>query len=501
MNLTRMAFALVVATSILTVHPFAISQSITSPTSQASAADLRGIYVDSNAFPISKSDSAAIVQSLSVPGVDGVVLVFGWNGLEPSRQKFQWTTLDRWMTIATAAGKKVELSIRADYHTPSWLFQPAPGGGGARAIEFSFTRKPTDVTCLAETLAVPWDTSFQRQWGIMLDSVSAHLKSTGMYDAVVLLRLTGINKDSDELHLPAEATGAPCITDAVTAWQAVGYRPSLLLQGWDSTTSAFKKSFPDKSFSVAIIAVTNPFPPIAEDGSIITGTIPNQNIDLLALASQKFPGHFVIQNNSLYPGLPAQSETVQSAESLKTMIAFQTNEELKGLGAACGGRGDTTHCTDSTYLAELQTGIYPLGPSDSLRAQYIEVFAYNVNATPAAILQAHNELFGATTGVFSPGQARPGSFRLEQNFPNPFNPTTTIVYTIAGSRENGVGSKEITIVVYDMLGKVVATLVNGWKSPGTYTVQFNASGLASGEYVYEMKSGSFVASRQMLLIK
>ncbi|HEX7587611.1 MAG TPA: hypothetical protein VF478_04785, partial [Anaerolineae bacterium] len=302
-------------------------------------------------------------------------------------------TLDKWMSTAVSAGKKVDLSITA-YNAPSWLFQPAPDGGGAKPLHFTFIRKPSQPTCISETIAAPWDTAFLAQWDSMLAAVSAHLKSAGTYDAVALLRLTGINKDTGELHLPSDRQTTTCDNDAVTIWQEAGYRPSLLLHGWDGITSSFKKSFPDKSFSVAIIASADPFPGIAEDGSVINGKIPNQNLPLLTLASQKFPGHLVIQNNSLYPDLPAQPETIQSAQSLGTMIAFQTNEDIVGQGAACGGRGSdrTTPCTADTYLAELQTGIDPLGKDNTLRAQYIEVFALNVNAFPGVIQQAHNEL-------------------------------------------------------------------------------------------------------------
>jgi hypothetical protein len=82
---------------------------------------------------------------------------------------------------------------------------------------------------------------------------------------------------------------------------------------------------------------------------------------------------------------------------LHTLIAYQTNEDIKAQGASCGVRtgGDrTTPCTSATFLNELQTGIYPLGRTNSLRAQYIEVFAMNVNAFPDVIQQAHNELLG-----------------------------------------------------------------------------------------------------------
>jgi hypothetical protein len=361
---------------------------------------LRGIYVDSNEISqITNRNATALAASLNVPGVDGFVLVIGWDAIEPAMGQYQWTTLDQWMSQAVSSGKKVDLSVRAGLNTPSWLFQPAPGGAGAKALSFSVARKNGRTgECESETIAAPWDAAFLAQWDALLAALSAHLKSVGTYSDLVLLRLTGINRDTDELHLPAEtaqSTGLACVSDAITTWQQAGYRPSLLLQAWDKITSSFQKSFPDKSFSVAIITGAHPFPPIAEDGSVIKGAVPDQNLPLLTLASQKLPGHLVIQNNFLMPGEAAAPETIQAAQTLGTLIAFQTNEYFgdTGQGAACGGTVTSpAPCTAATYLAMLQTGIYPLGQTNSLRAQYIEVFAANVNAFPDEIQQAHLEL-------------------------------------------------------------------------------------------------------------
>ncbi|MEW6511112.1 MAG: T9SS type A sorting domain-containing protein [Bacteroidota bacterium] len=105
--------------------------------------------------------------------------------------------------------------------------------------------------------------------------------------------------------------------------------------------------------------------------------------------------------------------------------------------------------------------------------------------------------------------ALPREFALLQNYPNPFNPTTTIRYTIAGvvapsgASLSGVEGRvsNVKLVVYDVLGREVATLVNEVKQPGTYTVQFDGSGLASGVYFYRLTAGSFVQSRKMALVK
>jgi hypothetical protein len=83
---------------------------------------------------------------------------------------------------------------------------------------------------------------------------------------------------------------------------------------------------------------------------------------------------------------------------------------------------------------------------------------------------------------------------LSQNYPNPFNPTTKIQLTIA--------NRQLTIVkVYDVLGRDVATLVNEVRQPGTYTVEFDASNLASGMYSYRLQAGDFVSTKRMLVLK
>jgi hypothetical protein len=85
-------------------------------------------------------------------------------------------------------------------------------------------------------------------------------------------------------------------------------------------------------------------------------------------------------------------------------------------------------------------------------------------------------------------------FRLNQNFPNPFNPTTSINYSI-GEVSN------VNLVVYDILGRRVATLVNEMQSPGMYNVNFDATRLASGTYIYRLEAGGQVSIKKMMFIK
>lgn len=100
-------------------------------------------------------------------------------------------------------------------------------------------------------------------------------------------------------------------------------------------------------------------------------------------------------------------------------------------------------------------------------------------------------------GVIESNQVN--GYNLANAYPNPFNPATTIKYSIG---TNARGSSDLTTLkIYDVLGNEVAVLVNTKQAPGEYEVKFNAAGLASGLYLYKLQSGNFVQTRKMILLK
>ncbi len=101
---------------------------------------------------------------------------------------------------------------------------------------------------------------------------------------------------------------------------------------------------------------------------------------------------------------------------------------------------------------------------------------------------------GSITGISGGKTNLPSAYSLSQNYPNPFNPTTTIEYSVPKS-------SFVSIKVYDILGREVATLVNGEKSPGKYSVVLNGSRLTSGIYLYTMKAGNFMLIKKLLFVK
>jgi hypothetical protein len=90
--------------------------------------------------------------------------------------------------------------------------------------------------------------------------------------------------------------------------------------------------------------------------------------------------------------------------------------------------------------------------------------------------------------------ALPETFALYQNYPNPFNPSTTIIFSIPEQ-------SKVALIVYDILGRKVATLVDGQLSVGKYSTLFDASHLTSGVYIYQLRAGNHIETKRLILIK
>jgi len=122
---------------------------------------------------------------------------------------------------------------------------------------------------------------------------------------------------------------------------------------------------------------------------------------------------------------------------------------------------------------------------DSLWSSNVNGFYIDPNATDVEILE----------------NVVPEKFELYQNYPNPFNPTTKIKYSIPVADAYYASTTMVTLRVYDVLGKEVATLVNKEQSAGSYEVEFKANNLTSGVYFYKLRTGSFVETKKMVLLR
>jgi hypothetical protein len=88
----------------------------------------------------------------------------------------------------------------------------------------------------------------------------------------------------------------------------------------------------------------------------------------------------------------------------------------------------------------------------------------------------------------------PGAFALDQNFPNPFNPSTTIRYDLPTRAH-------VTLSIYNTLGQQVATLVNESEEAGYHDMRFDASGLASGVYFYRIRAGEYAGTKKLVVLR
>ncbi len=152
---------------------------------------------------------------------------------------------------------------------------------------------------------------------------------------------------------------------------------------------------------------------------------------------------------------------------------------------------------DELFLYPFNTGF-----ADSLDLQGIDyVFeSYNgthsseyLNRIPIA-LRFLDSVMNSVTGIFSDYGNIVSNYNLSQNYPNPFNPVTTIKYQIPHR-------SYVSLKIYDILGNEVADLVNEEQDVGCYNVEFNAAKHSSGVYFYQLKAGSYVERKKMILLK
>ncbi|MEP7146882.1 MAG: T9SS type A sorting domain-containing protein [bacterium] len=150
-----------------------------------------------------------------------------------------------------------------------------------------------------------------------------------------------------------------------------------------------------------------------------------------------------------------------------------------------------------TSLYSDKVGILVAPDMDNPRViNYFVNFASIANQDEAKDLLENSiyNLIGKPVGIGSNGSDIPGGYSLEQNYPNPFNPVTKIVFALPKSGN-------ISLKVFDSLGRVVKTLADELRSAGTYEEYFDASSLTSGVYSYKLIAGSVTITRKMILIK
>jgi len=171
------------------------------------------------------------------------------------------------------------------------------------------------------------------------------------------------------------------------------------------------------------------------------------------------------------------------------------NRHLVALGPAFAN--GKFYLFDITEGEQLLTEIGPLGVNTNGNGTGEIVF--DPNNSRLYLMETNNAVIAIdllATGLVSNENLAsvPVNFKLYDNYPNPFNPTTNIQYDLPVA-------SDVSIKVYDIQGRMIANIAKGQQTAGTYTHRFDAGSMASGMYIYRIEAGSFVATKKMMLIK
>jgi hypothetical protein len=208
-----------------------------------------------------------------------------------------------------------------------------------------------------------------------------------------------------------------------------------------------------------------------------------------------------------YLAANATVPSLNAADSIfKNLIVFAANSHITGTVHVNGGSpgapmqivAQNADTAQATAMSDGSTGNFSI-PVTTKIFNY-SVFAVNLPFNySGSTVTAHPGNTGITinlimTGIAGITGSLPAEYSLHQNFPNPFNPSTTIGY--------GLPQKSrVRLAVYNTLGQQVALLVNGDNDAGYHEVKFDGSGLASGVYLYRIQAGSFVQTKGFVLLR
>lgn len=356
--------------------------------------------------------------------VDGVMLRFGWDALEPAAGAYDFRQIVFETKRAAQAGKKIQLLIIAGTRTPTSIC-PRPANAAAACApgavdvtrpycfqSYDGSRDGSSAGgCKCRVVPVPWAAEVQAPFRSMLIALKAALLDTTLgglsaaeFDLIRIVRANGINYQTEELKMPTGATnpaaGSNCNddTEVAAAWRglAAPYSAAKALQTWESNVKFVQSLFPDTATSVALTSDSFPADALVSTGAQaqqLTNKFIVTEIRKALLDPARFAGRHFMQVNALSPTF-SPSELF-AARDAGIPIAFQTNLWLgtPDRGATCGSSAnDPVPCTDdlaaTSFRALLERGLCS-------GAHYLEIFAPDVARYPNSIAAKRAQPFGA----------------------------------------------------------------------------------------------------------
>jgi photosystem II stability/assembly factor-like uncharacterized protein len=234
-----------------------------------------------------------------------------------------------------------------------------------------------------------------------------------------------------------------------------------------------------------------------DTGYVIKTTDGGQNWNIKYFTGQQFHSIFFINSNTGFIGGTNLFVTTNSGVNWNQKFGYNSPPMFSiyfpspSTGYACYANGDIIKTIDGGNLWLRQ---YPVTSYALYSIFFINNDVGYACANDHGIVLKTTNGGGPPIGIKSIDTEIPDRFSLSQNYPNPFNPVTIINYELPTA---GL----VKMVIYDILGREVKTLVNEKQSAGKYKVDFDGTNLPSGVYFYRLESGDFVSTKKMVLLK
>ena len=383
----------------LVVPAFIVAWPIVNPVpsfaQESQKIDYKGLYVYIN--PLWVNQTSYMENALSKPYIDGAAIVVEWKRLEPAPGQYEFSDMDKWVGAVVAQHKKIDFGVMAGTWSPEWLYDQ---NHQVSKVSFDYNRNPQGTpNCTVLTLPTPWSPTYINEYNKMMQEVARHfheLKVPGFpqgaaFDALRIVKLTGINNTTEELRLYAGAhphgdNGACHQTSAPPVWAAAGFTPSKIKMAWTEMSDNTANAFPGKILSVDIIRV-NAFPAIDDSGNVYRpepGANDRLTNEILSIGLSRYKGRFAVQWNALTSEEP--DTAVTDAGTKGAIVGWQMNQFMHENGSGCFYGRQRAECKSVEDFQEMfDNGIKRGG-------QYIEIWAQSVDDFAPAFQNAHNQL-------------------------------------------------------------------------------------------------------------
>jgi len=419
-------------------------------------------------YTLGTADKPTSEQLVNLPFIDGVVIRTKWEAVEIQPDLFNWTYIDSEILNAKKFGKKSVIQILGN---PSWLWDSL----SVKTYQYVDLNEyhPTFGDTLYDVIS--WDPLYLQR----VEQVIVKLAEKYSTDTNVV----SINAVSGNIsrNLPEK------IADGRNFWEAYNYHPDTLVAKLRRVLDVYMKAFPTTPLWSSMDYVSFETKASGKSRNYVCGEYAKYGVT-------KYPDRFGLWREDI-SGCTVYPPNVGSQWNVMNLYTERTGAQM--LWHVQDGPARMNQCGISdTAKSGVMKAALEKGRKFGIR--YFEIYGSDVKDTSLhKVFTSFAELLRSpVTNIAEQNRtSRTQSFTLFQNFPNPFNPVTSIGFILDRSGMT-------TVKVYDATGKEITTLVNEYVISGVFHQrQFNAAMFASGTYFIRLFSNNSVQTKKLLLVK